>query len=97
MKTSKYEPQTALLLLRTQRANHTFEHWQHHHFMPSVVMGGVRYCCCAECYEEMCDISAQWQRDYESMMEDLRASGRRFLGFDILEEWERKTGLFTPL
>jgi hypothetical protein len=39
----------------------------------------------------MCEVAAQWERDFDSMIEDLRASSERFLGFDAWEEWQRKT------
>jgi hypothetical protein len=45
----------------------------------------------------MIDIAEQWQRDYDSMMEDIRRSSEHFLGFDIYEEWQKKTKEFTPL
>lgn len=59
--------------------------------MNPVVVLGVRCCLCLTCFEEMKEISEQWARDYDSMMEDMRASSERFLGFDIWEEWSRKT------
>jgi hypothetical protein len=45
----------------------------------------------------MMAIAEQWERDYDSMVEDLRRSSERFLGFDIYQEWYKKTQGFTPL
>jgi len=45
----------------------------------------------------MMAIAEQWERDYDSMVEDLRRSSEHFLGFDIYQEWFKKTQGFTPL
>lgn len=66
-------------------------YFKHHPFTPSVVLEGVRYCVCETCFEEMMELAEQWRRDYDSMIEDMRESARRFLGFDVVEEWMRKT------
>jgi len=88
---------TAIRLMQVQRESHTSQHWQSHHYAHPVVINSVRYCLCADCYEEMIIIAEQWQRDYDSMMEDIRRSSEHFLGFDIYEEWLKKTTRFTPL
>jgi len=82
---------TALELLKAHRASKSSLYFQHHFEQPSVVVQSVRYCLCVSCFSEMCEIAEQWQRDYDSMLEDMRRASQRFLGFDIWEEWLRKT------
>lgn len=82
---------TALTLVQSHAISKGQLYFKHHPFTPSVVLEGVRYCVCATCFEEMCELAAQWQRDYDSMLEDLRRSSVAFLGFDVWEEWTRKT------
>lgn len=82
---------TALALLNEHANSKPSLYFEYHTFEPSIVMGGRRYCVCATCFDEMCEIAAQWQRDFDSMIEDLRRSSVRFLGFDVYEEWQRKT------
>ncbi len=82
---------TAIALLKTVWDSHGLNYWSEHLYVNPVVLGGFRYCVCAECFAEMCEVAAQWERDFDSMIEDLRASSERFLGFDAWEEWQRKT------
>jgi hypothetical protein len=82
---------TARALLKAHRATKSSLYLQHHVFSVSVVMESVRYCVCVSCFAEMLDIAAQWERDYNSMLEDLRRASRHFLGFDIYDEWKKKT------
>jgi len=88
---------TAIRLMQMQHESHISQYWQSHHYAHAVVINSVRYCLCADCYEEMIIIAEQWQRDYDSMLEDIRRSSEHFLGFDIYEEWLKKTTRFTPL
>jgi hypothetical protein len=81
---------SALALLRAHRASKGSLYFKHHIFEPSIVMESVRYCLCISCFDELFDIAAQWERDYNSMIEDMRRSSRQFLGFDIYEEWKKK-------
>jgi hypothetical protein len=82
---------TAVGLVRLHQQSHTSQHWSEHAYTHAVVINGVRCCLCVECFDEMFDIAAQLERDYNSMLEDLRRSARHFLGFDIYEEWKKKT------
>ncbi len=88
---------TIKLLALTHKDSHDSDYWQEHLFRPSVVVCQVRCCLCIICFSEMMAIAEQWERDYDSMVEDLRRSSERFLGFDIYEEWYKKTQGFTPL
>ncbi len=81
---------TALRLLQMHRSTHTLEHWQGHWYAHTIIMNSVRYCLCADCFEEMSELTDQYYRDLDSAVEELRESARRFLGFDVWEEWQRK-------
>lgn len=82
---------TATLLALTFRDSKPPDHWGAHEFKPSVVIESVRVCLCAECFTGMCDLADQWDRDFDSMIEDMRRSSRAFLGFDVWEQWMEKT------
>lgn len=82
---------TAQLLALTHQQSHDSQYWLSHEFAHPVVISSVRVCVCALCFSEMCDIADQWQRDFDSMVEDMRRSSRAFLGFDVWEEWMKKT------
>lgn len=82
---------TALLLVTTQQGLHDSDYWRAHEYKHPVIVLSVRCCLCEICFGEMKDIADQWARDYDSMLEDMRVSSQRFLGFDIWEEWKRKT------
>ncbi len=89
--THKLPQPTLKLLALTHKDTHDSDYWKGHEFRPSLIVCGVRCCICVSCFCEMIEIAEQWERDYDSMLEDMRVSSMRFLGFDIWEEWYKKT------
>jgi len=82
---------TATLLALTYHDSLTPEQRNTHEGKPRVVINSVQVCVCAECFNGMCALAEQWDRDFDSMIEDMRRSSRAFLGFDVWEEWYRKS------
>ncbi len=78
-------------LLAAHRQSHHIGHWRQHEYTATIERGLVTYCVCESCTLEITEIAEQWTRDYDSMVESMRLAGERFLGFDLYEEWLRKT------